>query len=163
MVVADPIRDRRAMSDREDDKPINIEDDAPEADWIEQHEPIDVDDDAEAFTTAVREAADTVSIESDAPEADWIEQHQPIVEAPVEEGLPSDDPPNEAVEVGDLEQDRIATDEDVEATDDQGIPTPPVTSGGRGCNVLAAVARIVLHRGRDVARQLQSSSQRPRN
>ena len=98
----------------------------PEADWIEQHQPVSDEDDADVrHTSEVREADDAVSIESDTPEADWIEQHQPIVEAPDEERLPSDDLPQEVVEAGEPEQDWITTDEDVGAADDQEIPTPP--------------------------------------
>ena len=149
------------MSDREGEKPISVEGDPPEADWIEQHEPIGDEDDADVFTTEVREADDAVSIESDAPEADWIEQHQPIVEASDEERLLSDDLPEEVVEAGELEQEWIATDEDVEATDNQEIPTPPVANGGRGCNLLAACAHAVLRSGRDAARHLERSNQRP--
>jgi hypothetical protein len=149
------------MSDREDDKPISIESDAPEADWIEQHEPIGDEDDADVFTTEVREADDAVSIESDAPEADWIEQHQPIVEAPEEERLPSDDLPEEVVDAGELEPDWIATDEHVEAADNQEIPTPPPPAGTRGCNVLAAIAHAVLRSGCDAARHLERRNRRP--
>ena len=79
------------MSDpRDDDEPVSIEADAPEADWIEQHQPVsDEDDDDTLYSSEVRANEAGISIESDTPEADWIEQHQPIGEAPDEERLPS--------------------------------------------------------------------------
>jgi len=80
--IGEPVSDPR-----DDDEPVSIEADAPEADWIEQHQPIIDEDDGDvaAYTTEARGDVDAVSIESDRPEADWIEQHQPIVEAPDEE------------------------------------------------------------------------------
>src|SRR4051812_15251555 len=96
------------MSDpREDDEPVSIDADAPEADWIEQHQPIveEDDGDGDVYTSEVREDDDAVSIESDTPEADWIEQHQPIVEATDEERLPSDHLPEEVVGADELDHD----------------------------------------------------------
>ena len=136
------------MSDPRDDEPISIEADAPEADWIEQHQPVG-DDDADAYTSEVREADTGISIESDKPEADWIEQHQPIVEAPDEERLLSDDVPEEVADAGEPDQDWITTDEDVGVADDEEAPTPPAAAAARGCNVLAAMAHAVLRSGRD--------------
>ena len=146
MIVASqiPFRDRSAMSDPRDDEPIGIEADAPEADWIEQHQPVSDEDDADAYPSEVREADAAISIESDTPEADWIEQHQPVVEAPDDERLGSHDLPEEAVDAGELEQDWITTDQAVGAADDQEIPTPPTPAGARGCNALAAIAHAVL-------------------
>ena len=150
------------MSDpRDDDEPVSIEGDAPEADWIEQHQPIGDEDDADAYTTEVREDDDDVSIESDTPEADWIEQHQPIVEEPDEERIPSHDLPEEFVDADELEQDWIATDEDVGAADDREIPTPTAAAGARGCNVLAAVAHAVLRSAWDAARHLEGRNRHP--
>ena len=120
---------------REDEEPVSIEADVPEADWIEQHQPVSDED-------------DDVSIASDTPEADWIEQHQAIVEAPDADFLPPDDLP-EVEGTGEVEQDWIATeatDEEVAAANGPEIPTPPESAGGRGCNVVAAVARAVLRR-----------------
>jgi hypothetical protein len=145
MVTSDPIRDRRAMSDPRDDEPIGLDADAPEADWIEQHQPIidQGDGDVDAYTREVRARDDGTSIESDTPEADWVEQHQSIVEPVDEERLPSDHLREDVVDAGELEQNRIATDETIGAADDQEIP-PPAASGGRGCNVVAAVVHAVL-------------------
>jgi len=147
MIVVLQIRDRRAMSDPRDDEPIGIESDAPEADWIEQHQPVSDEDDADPSLSEVREEEAPISIESDTPEADWIEQHQPVVEAPEEEHLRSHDLPEEPVDAGELEQDWITTDKDVGAADDQEIPTPPTPAGARGCNALAAIAHAVLRSG----------------
>ena len=111
------------MSDpREDDEPVSIEAEVPEADWIEQHQPASDEDDADVYATGAREDDDDVSIESDTPEADWIEQHQPIVEAPDAEFLPSDDLPEEVEDAGEVEQDWIATDEEVGAANGDGDP-----------------------------------------
>jgi hypothetical protein len=149
------------MSDPRDDEPIGIEADAPEADWIEQHQPVSNEDDADAYPSEVREADTDISIESDTPEADWIEQHQPVVEAPDEERLGSHDLPEEVVDAGELEQDWITTDEDIGAAGDQEIPTPPAPAGARGCNVLAAVAHAVLRSGCDAARRLERRDGHP--
>jgi|SRR3954454_3383113 len=130
------------MSDPRDDESISIEADAPEGDWIEQHQPVSDDDDADPHPK-VREHDASISIESDTPEADWIEQHQPVVEAPDEERLRSHDLPEEAVDAGALDQDWIMTDEDIGAADDHEIPTPPTRRGARGCNALAAIAYAV--------------------
>ena len=59
----------------------------PEADWIEQHQPVIDEDDADVYPSEVREATPTSASSSDRPEPDWIEQHQPVVEAPDEERL----------------------------------------------------------------------------
>jgi hypothetical protein len=151
------------MSDpHEDDEPVSIEADVPEADWIEQHQPIiEEDEDDDAYTSEVREDDDAFSIESDTPEADWIEQHQPIVEAPDEERFPSDHLPEEVVDAGELEQDWIAADADLGAADDQEIPTP-AAAGGRGCNLVAAVAHAVLHSACDTTRHLPRRNRQPR-
>jgi hypothetical protein len=150
------------MSDpREDDEPVSIEADVPEADWIEQHQPIIEQDDVDDYTSDVREDDDAVSIESDTPEADWIEQHQPIVEAPDEERLPADHLPEEVADAGDLEHDWIATDEDLGTADDQKIPTP-AAAGGRGCNLVATVVHAVLRSACDATRQLPRRNRQPR-
>ncbi len=153
------------MSDpRDHDEPVSIDADAPEADWIEQHQPIGDEDDADPYTTEVREGDDDVSIESDTPEADWIEQHQPVAEEPDEERLPSPashDLPEEVVDAGELEEDWIAPDEDVGAPDDQEVPTPLAAAGARGCNLLAAVAHAVLRSAWDAARQLPGRTRHP--
>ncbi|MGZ4764897.1 MAG: hypothetical protein ACXV6M_04475 [Ilumatobacteraceae bacterium] len=136
------------MSDPRDDEPIGIEADAPEADWIEQHQPVvEVPDDVDAYPSEVREDDAAISIDSDTPEADWIEQHQPVVEAPDEGRLRSHDLPEEAVDVGELEQDWITTDEDIGAEDHQETPTSPAPAGARGCNALATIAHAVLRAG----------------
>ena len=135
------------MSDpRDDDEPVSIEADAPEADWIEQHQPVIDEDDADAVHERGPRSRRGISIESDTPEADWIEQHQPIVEAPDEERLPSTTYPGGRGR-GELEQDWITTDEDVGVADDQEIPTAPPSDRG-GCNVLAAITHAVLRRVR---------------
>ena len=150
------------MSDPpEDDEPVSIEADAPEADWIEQHQPLIDEDDADAYPSEVHEADTDVSIEAETPEADWIEQHQLVVEAPDEERLRAQDLPEEVLDAGALEQDWITTDEDIGAADDQEIPTPPAPAGARGCNVLAAVAHAVLRSGCDAARHLERRIRRP--
>jgi hypothetical protein len=156
-----PIRDRRPVSDPRDDEPIGIETDAPEADWIEQHQPVSDEDEADAYPSEVRADDADISIESDTPEADWIEQHQPIVEAPDEERLLSDDPPEEVVDAGELEQDWITTDQAVGAAHDEAVPTPPAAGGARGCNVLAAIAHAVLREGCDAVRHLERRNRRP--
>jgi hypothetical protein len=155
--IGEPVSDPR-----EDDEPVSIEADAPEADWIEQHQPIIDEDDGDvaAYTSDARDD-DAVSIESDTPEADWIEQHQPIVEGPDEERLPSDHLPEEVVDAGEPEQDWIATDENIDPVDDQEIPTP-AAAGGRGCNVLAAIALAVLRWACDSARQVRRRTREPR-
>ena len=150
------------MSDPpEDDEPVSIEADAPEADWIEQNQPVIDEDDADAYPSEVREVDTDISIESDTPEADWIEQHQPVVEAPEEERPRSYDLPEEVLDAGELEQDWITTDEGTGPTDDQEIPTPPAPAGARGCNVLAAIVRAVLRSGCDAARHLERRNRRP--
>jgi hypothetical protein len=136
------------MSDPRDDDPIGLEADAPEADWIEQHQPVTDEDDADAYPSEERAADTDISIESDTPEADWIEQHQPVVEAPDEERLRAHDLPEDDLDAGELEQDWITIDEDIGAADDQGIPTLPAGAGRRGCNVLASIAHAVLRSGR---------------
>ena len=144
------------MSDpRDDDEPVSIEADAPEADWIEQHQPVTDEDDADAYPSEERAADTDISIESDTPEADWIEQHQPVVEAPDEERLRAHDLPEEVVDADELEQDWITTDEDIGAADDQEFSTPPAPAGARGCNVLAAIAHAVLRSGCDAARHFE--------
>jgi hypothetical protein len=52
----------------------------PEADWIEQHQPVsdEVDDNLSSSEVRAHEAG--ISIEADVPEADWIEQHQPVTD-----------------------------------------------------------------------------------
>ncbi len=156
--IGEPVSDPR-----DDDEPVSIEADAPEADWIEQHQPIIDEDDGDvaAYTTEARGDVDAVSIESDRPEADWIEQHQPIAEAPDEERLPSDHLPEEVVDASEPEQDWIATDENINPVDDQEIPTP-AAEGGRGCNVLAAIAHAVLRSACDTARQVRRRAREPR-
>ena len=149
------------MSDQRDDEPIGIETDAPEADWIEQHQPVSDEDDPFADAIQARENDDAVSIESDTPEADWIEQHQPIVEAPDEERLPPHDLPEEGAEPSELEHDWIATDEDVDAANDQEIPTPPAATEARGCNALASVVHAVLRSGSDAAQRLERRNRQP--
>ena len=150
------------MSDPHDeDEPVSIEGEAPEADWIEQHQPVSDQDDAYADATQAREIDDAVSIESDTPEADWIEQHQPIVEAPDEERLPSHDLPEVEAEAGEVTQDWIATDEDVGAANDQEIATPPAATEARGCNALAAVVHAVLRLGCDATRRLERRNRQP--
>ena len=98
----------------------------PEADWLEQHQPVSDEDEADvdAYPSTVHDGDDAISIELDTPEGDWIEQHQPIVEAPEEERFLSNDLPEEVVDAGELEQDWITIDEDVGAADDQAVPTP---------------------------------------
>ena len=150
------------MSDPRDDEPIGIEADAPEADWIEQHQPVsDDDDDADTYTSEVRENDPGISIESDKPEADWIEQHQPIAEEPEEERLLSDGLPDVDVDADELDEDWITTDEDVSVADDQEASPPPAAAAARGCNVLAAMAHAVLRSGRDAARHLEGRNRRP--
>jgi hypothetical protein len=150
------------MSDPRDDEPISLEADAPEADWIEQHQPVTDEDDADAYPSEERAADTDISIESDTPEADWIEQHQPVVEAPDEERLRAHDLPEDVLDAGELEQDWITTDEDIGAADDQEIPTLPADAGARGCNVLASIAHAVLRSGRAGVRHLERPNRRPR-
>ena len=149
------------MSDpRDDDEPVSIEADAPEADWIEQHQPVsDEDDDDTLYSSEVRANEAGISIESDTPEADWIEQHQPIGEAPDEERLPSRALP--VVDDGELEQDWITTDQAVGAADNQEVPTTPAVGPRGGCNVLAAITHAALRHGRDAARQIGRRNRRP--
>ena len=110
------------MSDRRDDD-VSIEADAPEADWIEQHQPVgdDVDDTADD---------DAVSIEADVPEADWIEQHEPVI----------DDPDDAAVD-----------DEPPVAWPPPLPPDTSASAGARGCNLLGAFVHALLRSRRDAA------------
>ena len=154
------------MSDPGDEEPVSIEADVPEADWLEQHQPVSDEDDADAdaYPSTVHDGDDAISIELDTPEGDWIEQHQPIVEAPEEERFLSNDLPEEVADAGELEQDWITIDEDVGAADDQAVPTPPTppaAAGARGCNVIAVVAHAVLRSGCDAARHLGRRNRRP--
>jgi hypothetical protein len=161
------------VSDPRDDESVSIEADAPEADWIEQHQAVVDEDDGESFAAQVRDDTEPVGIEADAPEADWIEQHQPVVEEPDEDLRPSEGVPEEL--------DADASEEDAEAweewnvTDDEGTadeptvvpPTrsaderepPPAPAGGRGCNVVAALLHLALRSGRELIRQLAAGRQ----
>jgi len=149
------------MGNPRDEESTSIESDAPEADWIEQHQPVGDEDDADAYPSEVREGDVDISIESDTPEADWIEQHQPLIEAPDEEGLPSRDLPEEVVYAGELEQDWITTAEDIGTEDSETIPTPEAAPGARGCNVVATIAHAVMRHGCDAARRLERRNRRP--
>ena len=77
------------MSDRRDDEPTSIEADAPEADWIEQHQTVIDEDDANAYPSALRADDADISIEADAPEADWIEQHHTVIDEDDANAYPS--------------------------------------------------------------------------
>ncbi len=140
------------MSDRRDDEPTSIESEVPEADWIEQHQPVIDEGDANAYPSHLRADDADVSIESEIPEADWIEQRQPIVETVYEEQVRSQDLAG-VVDGGELEQDWISSDQPVGAAHDQAVPTVSASIGARGCNVLAAIAHAVLRQGRAAARQ----------
>ncbi len=142
------------MSDRSDDEPTSIESEVPEADWIEQHQPVIDEGDANAYPSPLRADDADVSIESDIPEADWIEQRQPIVETAYEEQFRSHDLAG-VVDAGELEQDWISSDQAVGAADDPAVPTVSASTGARGCNVLTAIAHAVLRQGRAAARQLE--------
>ena len=148
------------MSDpRDDDEPVSIEADVPEADWIEQHQPVSDEDDDTLYSSEVRANEAGASIESDTPEADWIEQHQPIVELPDEERLPSSASP--VADAGEPEPDLITTDQAVDAADNHKVPTTPAVGPRGGCNVLAAITHAALRHGYDAARQIGRRNRRP--
>jgi hypothetical protein len=149
------------MSDRREDdaEPIGIEADAPEADWIEQHQPVidESDDEPYGSETAAGEA-EPVGIEADAPEADWIEQHQPVVDESDEErfptGIPEEAPEAEFVEEG---EPPVATTTPIgdEARGDEPGEYPPSSghAAARGCNLVGALMHALMRAARDIARR----------
>ena len=167
------------MSDPRDDESVSIEADAPEADWIEQHQSVVDEDEGESFAAQVRDDTEPVGIEADAPEADWIEQHQPVVEEPDEDLRPTGDVPEDVVDTDALEEDAEEWDQ-WGVADDGGVPDepavapptrsadeperpplapPPARAGGRGCNVVAALLHLALRSGRELVRQLAAGNQ----
>ncbi len=144
---------------RDDDEPVSIEADVPEADWIEQHQPVSDEDDDKLYSSEVRANEAGISIESDTPEADWIEQHQGVVEEPDEQRLPSSASPT--VDAGELEQDWVTTYQAVgAAADNREVPTTPAARPRGGCNVLASITHAALRHARDAARQLGRPNRR---
>jgi len=147
------------MSAPRDDEPVGIEADAPEADWIEQHQSVVDEPDSDLFPTEVREDDEPVGVEADAPEADWIEQHQPVV----------DEPDSDVVPVVDLSVDlSVDVDDGDVGTDDErpaATPAPPVVDetsedhqqldppraslAARGCNLIGVLLHALLRSGRD--------------
>jgi hypothetical protein len=131
---------------RDDDEPIGIEADVPEADWIEQHQPVIDESDDDLYPRELDEDHDeTVSIEADVPEADWIEQHQPVIDEPDDDLREDDEPP-----VATPPRPAANTSRDLpdSPAPDSPAPDSPAASkpstGARGCNLVGALVHALL-------------------
>ena len=137
---------------REDDEPVSIETDAPEADWIEQHQPVIEEADEDRLPTGDR-AEDDV-------EAGDLE----------EEELAEEELAEEADRWGATDDDTDATDEppvgpprsidETESTEGPRLGAPRASAGARGCNLVAALVHLVVRSGRDAARLLAGRNPR---
>ncbi|MDQ1430053.1 MAG: hypothetical protein QOF40_655, partial [Actinomycetota bacterium] len=158
---------------RDDDQPISIETDAPEADWIEQHQPVvDEPDEDDLFPEEGRGEDRAISIEADAPEADWIEQHQPVVDEPDEDftEVPQDVAEGEVLEQAErFAGDSMAADDEADDEADGEPDLDPsraqvaeASPGARGCNLVASLVHALAGSarggaGRFARRDLRSS------
>jgi hypothetical protein len=152
-LVSDPRED--------DDRPVSIEADAPEADWIEQHQPVIDEPDDDLFPSQGRDDDQPISIEADAPEADWIEQHQPVIDEPDDDLVPLEVPRSvddtdafeEAGRVTGVELDvddepPVVPPSPSRAGTGRGAPEPRAAStagpGARGCNLVGALVHALV-------------------
>ena len=138
------------MSDERDDEPIGIDADAPEADWIEQHQPV-IDDDDDLFP---------IDLPDDVPEADALDQARSVRDddfafaddpEPDEVSSEFDEDPN-GIELDELDDrnDRKEPDERNEREVSQAV-TP-----GRGCSPVGVLAEVLAHLLRQAADQISS-------
>jgi hypothetical protein len=147
------------VSDRpEDDQPVSIEADAPEADWIEQHQPVIDESGDDLFPDEVREDEPPISIEADVPEADWIEQHQPVIDESDDdrfaEETPGDvgatdalEPAGDALDVED--EPPVVPPSPSRAGTSRGVPDP----SARGCNLVGALVHALVRSWQGAAGQ----------
>jgi hypothetical protein len=106
-----------------DEEPVSIEADVPEADWIEQHQPVLGEADDDRFPSEIPE---------DVAEADALDQARTV---PDDDFRVDDDPSiststESAEETSDDEPDQLSTTRD--------------RRGARGCNLLAVVADALM-------------------
>jgi hypothetical protein len=147
------------VSDRpEDDQPVSIEADAPEADWIEQHQPVIDESGDDLFPDEVREDEPPISIEADVPEADWIEQHQPVIDESDDDRFPEETPGNIAA------TDALESAGDALDVEDEPPVVPPSPSragtsrdvpdpSARGCNLVGALVHALVRSWQGAAGQ----------
>jgi hypothetical protein len=162
--MGEPVSDRR----EDDEEPVSIEADAPEADWIEQHQPIVDDADDDPYRSEVAEDdAEPVSIEADAPEADWIEQHQPIVDEADDDRVSSPVLENEADAHGDyFVDDEPSFETPTQFPEDASGDEPDERAGAseragaRGCNLIGVLVHALMHSARDAARRIPRGNTR---
>jgi hypothetical protein len=131
---------------RDDDEPVSIEADAPEADWIEQHQPVIEEPDEDRLPTGdlpedVAEAGALEELEEEAEE--WAPTGDDV--APADEPAVAP-PPRSADEIGAIERADLAA--------------PTVSAAARGCNLIAALVEILLRSGWEAARQLAGGKPR---
>jgi hypothetical protein len=142
---ADWIEQHQPVIDESDDDAVSIEADVPEADWIEQHQPVIDESDDDSFPREVREDDDAVGIEADVPEADWIEQHEPVIDETDDDFDVDDEPP-----VAWPPRSPVDTSGDLP---DESVPSG-ASAGARGCNLIGALVHALLRSRRDAPEQI---------
>ena len=129
------------MSDERDDEPIGIDADAPEADWIEQHQPV-IDDDDDLVP---------IDLPDDVPEADALDQARSVRD---DDFAFADDPePDEVSSEFDGDPNGIELDDRTERTEPE---APRDVTQGRGCSPVGILADVLAYLLRQAAEQISS-------